>query len=262
MSKLIHKNASLLLMLAAVVLTMSVTACGGQGKDKGAQEDTDTSKIAKEVRLPGDSTVYGLACEGCTDSVLVLLPHDDSDPVTYNIILAMRNRRVIGRPQIGDNIAVVVNGEDSTVADMVVDMDELKGTWVNAVMPTLRKHAPMPGAKMKPSPEMDSLLQTLMVPREQGFRILKQNQMEPVGMQMKTTSLTGESPVEYPEVKFYKEWYMLNGKLVLTEGTIDMGNKKKVKRRPVRDTVEIVFMMRDSLQLRYSDGSVKGYYRK
>lgn len=32
--------------------------------------------------MKGDKTVYGLACEGCNDTVIVLLPLDNSDPVT------------------------------------------------------------------------------------------------------------------------------------------------------------------------------------
>ena len=76
-----------------------------------------------------------------------------------------------------------------------------------------------------------------------------------------STSMTGENPVVYPSVKYYKEWNILNGKLILTEGTIEIGHKKRKKAKPVRDTVDIVFMMKDSLQLRFKDG-VKAYYRK
>ena len=54
---------------------------------------------------------------------------------------------------------------------------------------------------------------------------------------------------------------MLNGKLVFTEGTIDTGSKKRRKLRPQKDTVEIVLMMKDSLQLKFKDG-IRAYYRK
>lgn len=242
--------------MAAVLIAGIAAGCGDGKKTDDAQE------IVQDVRIKGDSTLYGLACEGCTDSVIVLLPSDDSDPVTYSIIEAMRNRQVFGRPKIGDQLAIVVSKEDKRKADMVIDLDELKGTWVYQVMPTLRKHAPMPGGmKPKPSPERDSIIQSMMVPREQGFAIKKQNIMEPVGLRMEETSLTGESPVEYPRVKYYNEWNVLNGKLVLTEGTITLGNKKRKKAKPEKDTVEIVLLMKDSLQLRFSDG-IKAYYRK
>lgn len=130
-----------MLPLALVALTMAFAGCGGGKNGK----DIDKVKVVNDVRLPGDSTFYGLACDGCTDSVLVVLPADDSDPVSFNIIGAMRDRKVFGRPKIGDMMAVVVNKSDRRKADMVIDVEELKGTWVYLSMPKMRKHAPMGG---------------------------------------------------------------------------------------------------------------------
>lgn len=243
------------IVLVALIL---LAACGG-GKNNG--KNGGNVEVVKDVRLPGDFTVYGLACDGCTDSVLVLLPSDDSDPVTYNIISAMRSHKVFGRPRIGDQMAVVVNKDNKHVADIVIDLDELKGEWVYLAQPRLRKRGPLGGMKMKPSPESDSLMQTLMVPREQGFKLKKQYMMQPVGLQYAMSVGAGDSPVEYPQVKYYTEWNVLNGKLVFTEGTIEFGNRKRKKARPMRDTVDIVLMMKDSLQLRFKDG-IKSYYRK
>lgn len=242
-----------------IVAALIIIGCGGEKKSQVKTEND----VVKDVRLPGDSTFYGLACEGCTDSVLVVLPSDDSDPVTFNIIEAMRYHKVFGRPKIGDMVAVVINTENKHKADMVIDLDELNGTWVYLSMPKMKKHGPMgkPMAAPKPDPERDSMMKAMMVPIEQGFKIKKNNQMEPVGMQFNTTTLTGDSPLEYPQVKYYKDWNILNGKLVLTEGTIEMGNKKRRKARPSRDTVDIVLMMKDSLQLKFKDG-IKSYYRK
>lgn len=237
----------------ALATTLLSTACSEGGKDK-------KQETVKEIRLQGDSTVYGLACEGCTDSVVVLLPTDDGDPITYDIIQAMRQRKVFGRPKIGDQLAIVVNKENKKKADIVIDLDELKGTWVYQVMPKMRKMGRMAGMP-QPSPEQDSMMQALMVPREQGFKIKKQNLMEPVGLRFKQTSLSSENPVVYPQVKYYKEWNILNGRLVLTEGTIEIGNRKRRKAKPQRDTVDIVLMMQDSLQLKFKDG-IKAYYRK
>ena len=247
------------LLPLAVVAAAVLAGCGG---NKG--QDNDKNKTVTEVRLSGDSTFYGLACEGCTDSVIVVLPSDDSDPVTFNIIDAMRSRKVFGKPKIGDMMAVVIDKDNKKKANMVIDLDELKGTWVYLSKPKMRKHAPIGGKPMaapKPDPERDSMMKALMVPVEQGFKIKKNNTMEPVGMHFSSTSLTEENPVEYPQVKYYKEWNVLNGKLVLTEGTIEIGNRKRKKARPARDTVDIVLMMKDSLQLKFKNG-VKSYYRK
>lgn len=241
----------------AIIAAAIMAGCGG-----GKKTD-DKANFVKDVRLPGDSTFYGLACEGCTDSVLVVLPSDDSDPVSFNIIEAMRNHKVFGRPKIGDMMAVVINKGNRKKADLVIDIEELKGTWVYLSMPKLRKHGPMgkPMAMPKPDPERDSMMKAMMVPIEQGFKIKKNNNMEPVGLQYNVTSLNGDNPLEYPQVKYYKEWNILNGKLVLTEGTIEIGNRKRKKARPQRDTVDIVLMMKDSLQLKFKNG-VKAYYRK
>ncbi len=250
-----------ILPVAIAMAALIAAGCSGNSDSSKLNSKKDNA-IISETRLKGDSTVYGLACEGCTDSVVVLLPTDCGDPVSYSIIQAMRSRKVFGRPKIGDQMAIVVSKENPKVADMVIDLDELKGTWVYKVLPQMRKRpGKQPAAKMKPDPERDSLMQTLMVPREQGFKIKKQFTMEPVGVFFQETSLNGENPVVYPSVKYYKEWNILNGKLVFTEGTIELGNKKRKKLRPQRDTVEIVLMMKDSLQLRFKDG-VKAYYRK
>ena len=237
-----------LFIIAAAIFT--ITAACSSDKKSG-----DKPAVVKDERIPGDSTFYGLACEGCTDSVVVVLPADDSDPITFNIIDAMQSRQVFGRPKIGDQLAIVVNKEDKRKADIVI-------VEVNEQMPKMRKMPHMAGMpKPKASPERDSMMQKLMVPIEQGFKIKKQFTMDPVGLRFKQTSLTGDSPVEYPQAEYYKEWHVLNGKLVFTEGTIDIGNKKRRKLKPQKDTVEIVLMMKDSLQLKFKDG-IKAYYRK
>ena len=54
----------------------------------GCRQDVDKDNhMAKqgpstdELRLQGDKTIYGLACEGCNDSIVLLLPNDGSDPI-------------------------------------------------------------------------------------------------------------------------------------------------------------------------------------
>ena len=111
-----------------------VFACGQRGNVENTVPESD-----KDGLLEGDSMVYGLACEGCNDSVVVLLPMDGSDPVSYDIIEARLNQKVLGQMRVGDWIGLMRNAEDSTVADLVIDLDELKGTWCYVVMPKLVK---------------------------------------------------------------------------------------------------------------------------
>ena len=59
-----------------------IAACGQQTTKKS----TTQQKIKTDYQSIGDSTIYGLACEGCNDSVIVLLPNDGSDPVTYDVV--------------------------------------------------------------------------------------------------------------------------------------------------------------------------------
>ena len=66
---------------AAIIATMS--ACGGN-TSKGADMDVsaeDSMAYSIYNKEKGDSTLYGLACDGCTDSVVVFLPYEGGDPV-------------------------------------------------------------------------------------------------------------------------------------------------------------------------------------
>ena len=121
--------------------------------------------------MTDDSTLYGLACEGCSDSVVVFLPEDGSDPVTYNILEAYRKGRVLGRLKIGDKIGIVLNKENRKVADLVVDIDQLRGIWCYIVMPKIRNASQMGSrAQAKLIANMsDSLKKTFFIPREYGF---------------------------------------------------------------------------------------------
>jgi hypothetical protein len=242
------------LILTGMLLT--VTACSNhQTAKKGADMDTSTS-----VTLQGDSAIYGLACDGCTDTVIVLLPEDGSDPVTYEILRATKERRVIGRPKIGDKLAVMLNPENKKEAISVVDIDELKGSWVYQVMPTLRKRAAMlKDGDLKNSHKLDSLIKSLMVPREYGFKLKRDNQVSTIGRVRQATVTDDESPVEYPTLKRYSEWYTWNNKIVFMETNNPL---EKKKRQVVScDTAEILLMLKDSLQLRFND-EVRNYYRK
>ncbi len=67
------------LTFAAAVLTAS---CGS--KQQQPNHDYADDAISLHKNLPGDSALYGLACDGCTDSVLVFLPYSGGDPDTLS----------------------------------------------------------------------------------------------------------------------------------------------------------------------------------
>lgn len=238
-------------------VALTVVSCG----NKAGQGDKDSDMLGSKEKAKGDSTLYGLACEGCTDSVLVFLSFDGGDPVTFDIIEASKRKKIIGRPETGDWVGVVLNPTDMRKADMVIDLDQLKGTWVYMAVPKLREKKTNSTNVYVDKHEEDSILQTFMVPREQGFALKRNSVAEPVGFVF-SNGADDESPVVYPEVKLYTDWGIFNGKLVLSGKDVKTAETKgNMHGKAVSDTAEFVFMMKDSLQLRFKDG-VKGYYRK
>ena len=233
----------------------------------GDSRQVSKGHLNDELKLKGDMTVYGLACEGCSDSVIVLLPNDGSDPVRYDIIDATRRGRVLGKPKVGDWMGLVINSEDSTVADMAIDLDELKGTWCYIVMPKMRDYENM-SKRMQERMERnmpDSVKATYMIPREYGFSLKRQWTAASVGYVREQSSLADESPVVYPQLSYFTEWHIWNGKLVMTSGKPDLENIDKegsLKLKDVRlDTCDIVYLRDDSLVLA-SDGVQRSYYRQ
>ena len=252
MKRLIIATVSCLCMAAMV-------ACGGHEKKKGHLND--------DLKLDGDKTVYGLACEGCSDSVIVLLPNGGGDPVYYNIIDAKRRNKVMGRPKTGDWLGLMVNESDSAVADFVVDLDELKGTWCYIVMPKMRDYEKM-SKRMQERMERDmpdSVKETYLIPREYGFSLKRQWTANSVGYLRQKSSLEDESPVVYPQLSYFTEWHIWNGKLVMTSGEPDLSNVEKGGKFKIKnarqDTCDIVYLRDDSLVLA-SDGMSRSYYRQ
>jgi len=247
-----------LTMLLLAMTALFIASCGDKTKTNDKQNDSlSTSKHAK-----GDSTLYGLACEGCTDSVLVFLSFDGGDPVTYDIIDATKRKKIIGHPETGDWVGVILNPTDKKKADMVIDLDQLKGQWVYQAMPKLReqnKNSVVMSDEEKAT--QDSMIKAAMVPREQGFSLKRSSVAEPIGFVFRQNP-DDESPVEYPAVRMYSEWHVFNGKLLLVVGGMKAPNGKKTQPQKVEtDTIDFVFMTSDSLQLRFKDG-VRNYYRK
>ncbi len=243
--------------LMALMLTMLIVAACSSKKDSGKTEEGDL--ISVEPSQPGDSTVYGLACDGCNDTILVFLPRQGGDPDTFNILNASKSRQVFGRPMIGDLVAVLTNRENPKVADMVINIEQLKGKWCYMVEPKLREIAGMPLSRLQGEQreEMDSMLREMLQPREFGVEIKSDYTARPIGMIRSMTS-DEESPVVYPPLKRYREWRIFNGRLILSEGARDsLGNITVTN----TDTAQLVLLHRDTLVLRFEEG-VQGYYRK
>lgn len=241
-------------IIAITVLT--VVACGHK-----PPKQTSVKPISPEKNLPGDSTLYGLACEGCTDSVVIILPNSGGDPITYDIINASKQHKVYGRPKVGDWIALMIDSKDKKTCRMVIDIDELKGKWCYLVQPTLRAIAGMSksmavkGLNTMP----DSIKDKIMVPREYGINILREYIARPIGHN-KQGQEDRMGPVTYPSSKSYSGWRLFNGHLILTSGGMDLSGKK-TPAKEIKDTADIIFMRRDSLILKFKDHT-QSFYRK
>ena len=160
------------ILFVSLLAALALTACHEEKKPVEKVQQLPSY----DQPLKGDSTIYGLACEGCSDTVVVLLPNDGSDPVTYNILKASRQHRVLGRIKTGDWIGVVLNKTNKHEADIVIDLDQLKGIWCYIVMPQLRGHETM--TKQEQAQAMrqmsDSLKNMYFIPREYGFWLKRQ----------------------------------------------------------------------------------------
>lgn len=224
---------------------------------------TDSTAIDLEPKMEGDSMMYALACDGCTDSVLVILPYSGGNPDTLDIIDAKRAHRVFGKPKIGARLAVMINPEDSDEATLVVNMDELKGAWCYKVRPEFRDMEKMPPRVRKRMMESipDSVRESMLVEKEIGFRIKRGYAMQPIGMEHATTT-DEQSPLEYPEQKMYSEWRLFNGNLLLSQSIMrPVEGTDSVAPAIDTDTVKILMLMPDSLVLLFPEGP-KGYYRQ
>lgn len=251
-------------IFAAWGLVALMAACVQKETEKPLPDPTSEGKLNREQLLEGDSTIYGLACEGCNDSVVILLPGDGSDPVTYNIIDAHRHNRVMGRLKVGDWIGLMRNPADSTVADFVLNLDELKGTWCYVVMPKWRDATNMtPQAQAILEESMpDSVKKEFFVPREYGFSLKRQWTAQSVGY-VRKSPLEDQSPVVYPRLLYFTEWHILNCRLVMTSREYQKkDDSEEMELAGYRnDTCDVVFLSGDSLVLA-SDGESRGYYRR
>ena len=183
-----------------LLIAISLGACTYQAEgDKGAIDITE--------RVKGDNTLYGLACDGTNDSTLVFLPNSGGDPVSYDIIDATRNHQIFGSLAIGDWVGMMVDPHDKRKANLVVDLDELKGTWTFQVIP----------------------------------------KASPVGLIVKENSLDDNSPVAYPKVTVYTSWHIINGRLYLYKDTVDEQGKRIPQSKVGFDDGTFVYLGTDSM---------------
>lgn len=241
------------------IATLALGAC----KKGEKPQRSYTQAISSSVPAKGDNAVYGLACVGCTDSVVVLLPNEGGDPVRYNILEATRKRQVFGDIEIGDWVAVIPTKSGSLKAKMVIDLDKLKATWTYSVMPHLRdvSHLSKKQQARILANMPDSIVETYMIPREYGFTLKRMSEAHSVGFVMQSSSVEDDSPVEYPTVPNYTEWHAYNGQLILVHGANEF-NKQADNQKITRDTLSFVYMKGDSLALQDKNGTIVGYHRK
>lgn len=216
-----------------------LAACGQQ------QQPQETSEAISIYTVePGDSTRYGLACEGCTDSILVLLPYEGGDPDTLDIAQAFIDHRIYGRPHTGDKMAVIMSPDSTGEVLTAVNISTLNGEWSYQVTPVLSPHHP----NMPPLP--DSIRQRIMAPRTYSLVLKNGGMAFSKGAYRQNSDKM--SPVKYPELRRYARWHLYNGKLVL------LGDSSS---RQQPDTATILLLRRDSLVLRFSNHEQE-YHKK
>ena len=240
----------ILLCTAAVAM---LWACGSKTPDNAQETDAENNTVSAE----GDMTIYGLACDGTNDTIIIYLPtpYDGSDPDTLNILEATRRHRIFGQPRIGYALAIVKDAQDSTVADMVIATDALYGQWCFQVYPTLRHRADMEDTR--PQHQPDSIREMLATPAEYMVDFKENHLMHTRSTIQRELTSDEEAPVEYPAMKRYSEWALYNGHLLLTETAVDsLGNTYVAS----IDTVDFKELTTDTLVLRFNDGT-RGYYR-
>ena len=247
------------LILLAAAATLLTVACST--KQEQPATDVADDAISLKKNLPGDSALYGLACDGCTDSVLVFLRYSGGDPDTFDIINAFQQHRIFGQPRIGDELAVIINPEDRDEALSVVNMEMLKGEWGYQVLPQLRSAESLRKRMQRRMIERipDSLRQLMLTPREYSLRLKRDYTVNVRGGMRRRTTTDDMSPVEYPALKRYTDWYFYNGMLILKADTI--AGISKDGDVPDTDTARICLLTPDSLILDFSDHTQE-YYRK
>ncbi len=262
-----------LLYFVAVVAVVAMAACKGKNEASPIALLVDEDTVVVEEQ----GVIYGLACEGCTDSVVWLLPLDASNPIPYDIVNATRQHKILGRIRTGDDIIIVVNENDSTVADMVIDGRELKGTWCFTAMPTLRGADNMSRREQQALLDEipDSIKEQYYRPIEYGFTLKRNNALSALSLSMQVDANAEDNPFVYAEAARYTAWHFVREHFVLSRTSVRYVIAEKdslaeptdeevlphFETTTVQDTTEIVYLSDDSLAIKFKDHT-QGYYRK
>lgn len=237
--------------ISGAIIAMAIMAgCGGKA-DSNASAD-ESGIVEYHENAPGDSTLYGLACDGCTDSVVVVLSYAGGNPDTFDIVNAVRRNKIYGQPRIGCRIALNINPKRRNEAQQVIVLDDIEQQWGFRLMPEIVGEQP------------DSVIKKLMVPHEYSYLLKSNNQIRTIGNVYPAGTSDEQTPVEYPSITQYNKWSIYNGKLILAfdmQNIITADNDTlTANASAVSDTAEIVFMSPDSLVLRIKD-RLKEFYR-
>lgn len=242
-----------------LILTMTLLySCGNRQANVNEGEDMIGNTY---YNLPGDSTRYGMACDGCTDSILVFMPVSCDRLDTFDIITARQQRRIFGRLHIGDELAIIVNPEDTFEVLTIINLDALRNTWAYLAYPKLRNIDKMTQRMQRHMMERipDSLKKQWLKPREYSLRLKRDHTAMALGGVHHQTTTDDMSPVEFPPIKRYTEWHIYNGHLILKADTIAGFTQEGHK--PTIDTVDIKMLRKDTLVLRFQDHE-QAFYRK
>ena len=248
----------------SILIILLFVAIFGSCMQKPKVEEAEEVKITTQSYVAkGDSMLYGLACDGCNDTLLVLLPDSGGDPVNYDITRARREHRVFGMPRIGDKMAVMVNSENPKELLMVVDVEQVKGSWYYTELPQLKRKMSKADSlaltklKSEDRQRLDSFIASYMVPREYVYNLKRDYTVMTEGGPPRTTSLDNTTPVEYPKMRRYSEWHIFNGKIIFSYGGVKIeGYRDSVAF--TNDTAEFVLLRRDTMALKFAD-RVQGY---
>ncbi len=205
-----------------------------------------------------DSTLYGLACDGTNDSIIIILPYDLSHPQTYSIIEAFRKHCIYGFPKVGDHIAVLLS-KDRKSAECVINIERLCGKWYRNVLPNWHKPAAMTDQQFS---RMKTHLLTVMSNSTQDSLFHPIEYMLELSSNGTVNTLenhpikTNEDDakiqlIEYPKMKHYTSWKLYNGKLIFSND----------RRGHISDTCSFRITRKDSLIINFNDGT-KIYYQK
>lgn len=237
-----------------IITALFLVGCSAKQDISNREENQAVNK--------GDKTIYGLACDGCNDTIVVFLrlPYDGSDPDTLQILDAVKQRHIMGKIHIGDKLAIMQNESDSTMADLVIVTEQLMGQWRQLVFPTLHQRADMEGntERQKIAQLPDSIKALLEIPKEYGLDIKHDYMMYVLESHSRNITSDEESPIEYPTAEFFNEWQLFNGRFVMIHSAADSLGQMQIL---ASDTADIELLEADSLMLRFKDG-VRSYYRK